>query len=186
MSASITLANLSWSTPEGRPLLSGIDLSLIAERTGLVGRNGVGKTTLLKLMAGDLAPQAGRVSVNGTLGVLRQTVQVGAGETVADLFGVRPALALLERAEAGEADADEVAGADWTLEARLAEALARLGLDATPATRLYTTPRTTLRGSSSCATSRVAVGEVTATPKAHTHQPCRRRARMNTPQTSAG
>jgi len=138
MSASITLANLSWSTPEGRPLLSGIDLSFVAERTGLVGRNGVGKTTLLKLMAGDLAPQAGRVSVNGTLGVLRQTVQVGADETVADLFGVRHALALLERAEAGEADADEVAGADWTLEARLAEALARLGLDATPATRLST------------------------------------------------
>jgi ATPase subunit of ABC transporter with duplicated ATPase domains len=138
MSASIALANLSWSTPEGRPLLSGIDLSVTAERTGLVGRNGVGKTTLLKLIAGDLAPQAGRVSVNGTLGVLRQTVQIGADESVADLFDVRPALALLERAETGEADADELARADWTLEVRLAEALARLGLDATPETRLST------------------------------------------------
>ncbi|HLG44768.1 MAG TPA: ABC-F family ATP-binding cassette domain-containing protein [Reyranella sp.] len=136
MSASIALAHLSWSTPEGRPLLSELDLSFTAERTGLVGRNGVGKTTLLKLIAGEAAPQAGRVSVNGTLGVLRQTVQVGAEETVADLFGVRAALGLLDRAGAGEADADELAGADWTLEARLAEALARLGLDATPATRL--------------------------------------------------
>jgi ATPase subunit of ABC transporter with duplicated ATPase domains len=136
MSASVALANLSWSTPKGRPLLSNIDLSFTAERTGLVGRNGVGKTTLLKLIAGETASQAGRVSVNGTLGVLRQTVQVAADETVADLFGVRPALALLDRAEAGEANADELAGADWTLEARLAEALARLGLDATPATRL--------------------------------------------------
>ena len=138
MSASIALANLSWSTPEGRPLLSNINLSFTAERAGLVGRNGVGKTTLLKLVAGDLAPQAGRVSVNGTLGVLRQAVQVGADETVADLFGVRPALALLERAEAGEADADELARADWTLEARLAGALARLGLEATAQTRLST------------------------------------------------
>jgi ATPase subunit of ABC transporter with duplicated ATPase domains len=138
MSASIALASLSWSTPEGRPLLSNIDLSFVAERTGLVGRNGVGKSTLLKLIAGDLAPQAGRVSVNGTLGVLRQAVQVGADETVADLFDVRPALALLDRAEAGAADADELACADWTLEARLTGALARLGLDAAPLTRLST------------------------------------------------
>jgi ATPase subunit of ABC transporter with duplicated ATPase domains len=138
MSASIALANLSWSTPEGRPLLSNVDLSFTTERTGLVGRNGVGKTTVLKLMAGDLAPQAGRVTVNGTLGVLRQTVQVGADETVADLFDVRHAVAILDRAEAGQANADELAGADWTLEARLAEALARLGLDATAATRLST------------------------------------------------
>src|SRR5689334_22667945 len=138
MSASIALTTLSWSTPEGRPLLSDISLSFTAERTGLVGRNGVGKTTVLNLIAGDLVPQAGRISVNGTLGVLRQTVQVGADETVADLFGIRPALALLERAEAGKADADELARGDWTLQARLAEALARLGLDATSATRLTT------------------------------------------------
>jgi ATPase subunit of ABC transporter with duplicated ATPase domains len=136
MSASIALASLSWSTPEGRPLLSNVDLSFVAERTGLVGRNGVGKTTLLKLIAGDLASQAGRVSVNGTLGVLRQAAQVAADETVVDLFGVRHAIALLKRAEAGDADADELARADWTLEARLAKALARLGLDATPETRL--------------------------------------------------
>jgi ATPase subunit of ABC transporter with duplicated ATPase domains len=138
MSASITLAGLSWSTPEGRALLSNIDLSFDAERTGLVGRNGVGKTMLLKLVAGETAPHAGRVSVNGTLGVLRQAAQVGADETVADLFGVRHAIGLLERAEAGAADADELARADWTLEARLAKALAQLGLDAAPQTRLAT------------------------------------------------
>ena len=138
MSAFIVLADLSWSTPEGRPLFSNLDLSFTAERTGLVGRNGVGKTTLLKLMARETAPHSGRVSVNGTLGVLRQAVQVGPDKTVADLFEARPGLALLDRAGAGAADADELARADWTLEARLAEALARLGLDATPQTRLST------------------------------------------------
>ena len=40
MSASITIANLSWSTPDGRPLFSNLDLSFDAVRTGLVGRNG--------------------------------------------------------------------------------------------------------------------------------------------------
>ena len=44
MPASITLSNLSWSTPDGRPVLSNLDLSFGSERSGLVGRNGVGKT----------------------------------------------------------------------------------------------------------------------------------------------
>ena len=58
--------------------------------------------------------------MNGTLGVLRQAVQPDPDETVADLFGVTEALALLRRAEGGEAGVEELALADWTLEARLA------------------------------------------------------------------
>jgi ATPase subunit of ABC transporter with duplicated ATPase domains len=136
MPASITLTNLTWSTPEGRPLFSNLDLSFWRERIGLVGRNGVGKSTLLKLISGGLSPQSGSVSVSGSLGVLRQTVQVDRQETVADLFGGAEALALLDRAEAGMATAEEVAIADWTLEARITTALGRVGLNASPDTLL--------------------------------------------------
>jgi ATPase subunit of ABC transporter with duplicated ATPase domains len=134
----ITVSNLSWALPDARPLFSDLNLSFTAERAGLVGRNGVGKTTLLKLIAGDLAPQAGSIAVDGCIGVLRQSVQIAPEETVADLFGVRAALALLRRAECGEASANDLAGADWTLEARLTAALARVSLDAAPDTRLST------------------------------------------------
>jgi ATPase subunit of ABC transporter with duplicated ATPase domains len=64
MPASIVLSDLTLAAPDdGRPLLSNIDLSFGPERTGLVGRNGVGKTTLLRLISGELRPQAGTVSV---------------------------------------------------------------------------------------------------------------------------
>jgi len=130
MPASIAVSGLTWSTPDGRPLFIDLHLGFERERTGLVGRNGVGKSTLLALIEGRLPPQAGTVDVRGKIAVLRQVVQVGQNETVADLFGVRDALAVLQRAEAGEASVDELAIADWTLEARIAAALARTGLDA--------------------------------------------------------
>ena len=117
---SITLSGLTATTPDGRTLFSNLDLSFDGGRTGLVGRNGVGKTTLLEIVAGRLPPQAGTVSTTGTLGVLRQTVQVAADETVADLMGVTSALDVLRLAEDGRATAEELALADWTIEARIA------------------------------------------------------------------
>ena len=136
MPASVTISQLSYTGPEGQVLFSNLDLGFAPGRTGLVGRNGVGKTTLLRLIAGDLAPASGTIRVSGRLGVLRQQVQPGPDETIADLFGARAGLALLERAMAGTADAEALAEADWTLEARLEAALAQLALAATPETLL--------------------------------------------------
>jgi ATPase subunit of ABC transporter with duplicated ATPase domains len=74
--------------------------------------------------------------VDGSAAMLRQTGLVGADETIADLFGARAALALVARAEAGDATAEEIADADWTLAARIDEALARTGLPLPPETPL--------------------------------------------------
>jgi ATPase subunit of ABC transporter with duplicated ATPase domains len=138
MSVSISLSDLTWSTPEGRPLFTNLELSFDACRTGLIGRNGVGKSTLLKLMAGDLAPHAGTISVNGRLGVLHQAVQTRPDETIAEAFGATERLALLRRALAGEASVEELGSVDWTLEARLAACLGRFGLESSPETALET------------------------------------------------
>jgi len=50
----------------GRAVLAGVDLALApGEIVGLLGRNGVGKTTLLRVASGTLRPDAGRVLVAG-------------------------------------------------------------------------------------------------------------------------
>jgi ATPase subunit of ABC transporter with duplicated ATPase domains len=142
---SISLSRIGWSAPDGRAVLSDLDLRFPCERVGVVGRNGVGKSTLLRLIAGELTPASGTIAIDGTVAMMRQTVQLAPGDQIADLFGARAALALLRRAEAGAADLDEIAEADWTLETRIDEALAAVGLSApadTPLTALSGGQRT--------------------------------------------
>lgn len=132
----ITLSQLSWSAPDGTSVLSGLDFRFTPERIGLIGRNGVGKSTLLALIAGDLRPTAGEVRINGSIATLRQTREPAPGATLADLFDARAALTLLDKAEAGDATMDELEACDWTLPSRLADALAEVGLTADPMTPL--------------------------------------------------
>jgi len=133
---SIVLSDVAWSTPDGRPLISDLSIGFGPERTGLVGRNGVGKTTLIKLITGELQPKAGAISISARLGVLRQTLQVDPQATVGSLFGATEGLHRLARAEAGQATDEDLAAADWTLPARMAGALASVGLAAAPETAL--------------------------------------------------
>ncbi|ACM31163.1 ABC-F family ATP-binding cassette domain-containing protein [Rhizobium rhizogenes] len=128
MLSSVIMSNVTWSATD-EALLKDINLTFGAERTGLVGRNGVGKSSLLKLICGELLPHSGTVLVNGSVGFLRQIVQIESQLTVADLFGVASALATLNRIERGDANDDDFALADWTLESRIASSLADLKLD---------------------------------------------------------
>ncbi|SEI71486.1 ATPase components of ABC transporters with duplicated ATPase domains [Sphingobium sp. AP50] len=130
----ILLSGLFWSAPDGTAVLSGLDFRFTSERIGLIGRNGVGKSTLLALMAGERQPSAGRVQIDGTIAMLRQSPDPD--QTIADLFGVASALALLDKAETGTATMAELEQCDWTLPARLADALAEVGLTADPLTHL--------------------------------------------------
>jgi len=46
----------------GKPLIAGLNLKVMrGDRIGLVGNNGVGKSTLLKLLLGELEPQSGTI-----------------------------------------------------------------------------------------------------------------------------
>ena len=124
----MTLNGVAARTPDGHSLFDNLSLAFGRERTAVVGRNGVGKTTLLRLVAGLAEPAEGTVARAGTVGWLAQSYEPAPGETVAETLGAAGPLALLARVLAGEGSVEDMAEADWTLEARLDEALAQVGL----------------------------------------------------------
>lgn len=104
----LTLEGVSLSLPDGRVVFSNLNETFDARPTGLVGRNGVGKTLLAQVLAGRLAPSAGRCLRSGPVHYLAQQVMPAAGARVADLAGAAPVLAALARIEAGGCAAEDL------------------------------------------------------------------------------
>ena len=72
-----------------RILFQDVDLHVrFQERVAIVGRNGTGKTTLLKLLLQEISPDIGEVRIGSgvKLGYLSQHVQVNSKQTVLEMF----------------------------------------------------------------------------------------------------
>lgn len=66
MNCFLSTSNLGYSLPDGKIILSSINISLESGiKVGLVGPNGIGKSTLLKILAGTLQPTQGQLKVSG-------------------------------------------------------------------------------------------------------------------------
>ncbi|MEG0201692.1 MAG: ATP-binding cassette domain-containing protein, partial [Comamonas sp.] len=68
----LTLHGVSYVLPTGKTLFSDLSASFGAQHTGLVGRNGVGKSLLARILAGETAPSSGSVSRAGHVHHLAQ------------------------------------------------------------------------------------------------------------------
>jgi ATPase subunit of ABC transporter with duplicated ATPase domains len=138
---SLTLDRVTFTLPDGRVLFSDLSTAFDTTPTGLVGRNGVGKSVLARLLAGQLAPTAGQLQRHGHVHLLAQCSGVIPGR-IADLAGVAPQLDALARIEAGSLDPNDftLVGDRWTLREQLQAQWQRLGLPlldpAQPAARL--------------------------------------------------
>jgi len=156
MSSFLVLDAVALAVPAGRVLFSDLSLAVGRECVGVVGRNGSGKSTLLRAVLGEAAPVSGSIHRKGTVGMLRQTLLPGSA-TAADALGVTEPLARLERIEAGHGSEADFAEADWTLPARIADALAAAGLGAVDLRRL-------LPGFSGGEATRIAIARLLVDP----------------------
>jgi ATPase subunit of ABC transporter with duplicated ATPase domains len=67
-----------------RTLMSGVNFRVQkGDKIGLVGRNGAGKTTMTKILAGEAQPTAGKVVTSGQIGYLPQDPRSGDPEELA-------------------------------------------------------------------------------------------------------
>ncbi|MFI7361581.1 ABC-F family ATP-binding cassette domain-containing protein [Streptomyces sp. NPDC050149] len=70
-----------------RRVLDGVSLTASPRhRVGLIGENGVGKSTLLRLLAGADEPDSGSVTRPDDVGFLHQEMAFDAGSTIADVL----------------------------------------------------------------------------------------------------
>ena len=127
---SVVLSDLSFSWPNGRRVLSRLSASFAPGRTGLIGVNGAGKSTVLRLIAGRLRPSSGSVTVTGDVGYLPQNLILDTSARVAGLLGIADVLDAIGAIEAGDTSqaAFDIVGNDWDVTDRAREWLSRLGL----------------------------------------------------------
>ena len=86
----IEARNISYSY-DRTPLIDGLSLKVMrGDRVGLIGNNGVGKSTLLRILLGELVPQSGKIKLGTNLQIgyfdqLRE--QLNPDQSVADIVG---------------------------------------------------------------------------------------------------
>ena len=133
MSRHITLDHISYAHPSEPALF--IDLSAVfsAPLTGLIGDNGCGKTTLMRLILGDLTPDSGSLAAPERMAYLPQDLGLDREQTLAELCGISEILRALQAVESGEYSPElyETIGDNWDIEERTLAALATYGF--TPA-----------------------------------------------------
>ncbi len=126
------LHQLTYQFADGETLFGPLDLAFDRQRCGLVGRNGVGKTQLLRLIAGLDQPGNGHVESHAALAYVAQQPEIGADTTLAQLLGYGEVFAALARLEQGRPLADDIDRLEgrWDLHDRLKNAFAAAGLPA--------------------------------------------------------
>jgi len=122
----VAVSGLAYAHPGGDLLFSDVSFRVSpGQHVGLVGRNGVGKSTLLKILAGVLTADEGEYAVGGSLGYMPQDVGVDDDERT--VRGLLLSLAPHAVRQAGESVLEleaQLAAGDPAAGMRLGEAIA--------------------------------------------------------------
>lgn len=127
----ILIQNINYKTADNKSIIKDLTVSFGQHKTAIVGRNGIGKSTLLKLMMGEIKPSSGSIHLSGTLSYFPQNFTPYLEQTVIEILGVAKKLAALYNIEKGSMDSQdfETIGDDWDIQSRVVKQLKLFGLD---------------------------------------------------------
>lgn len=127
----ILLQNISFGFPGGNLLFNHTNLTIQSHtKSALVGNNGMGKSTLLKIIAGEIHPLSGNISLQGEVFYVPQMFGNFNHFTIAECLKIDKKLHALEKITSGEVDEIyfETLNDDWDIEERCRHALELWGL----------------------------------------------------------
>ena len=122
----LILQNISYTHPSKDLLFSDINLTVNNhEKTALIGNNGVGKSTLLKIIAGEVQPSNGQISVETQPYYVPQIFGQFNHLTIAQALRIEDKLNALKEILNGNTSEENfnLLNDDWTIEDRCTEAL---------------------------------------------------------------
>ncbi|MEB6579060.1 ATP-binding cassette domain-containing protein [Enterobacter quasiroggenkampii] len=121
---SFILHQVTCQFPTGDTLFGPLNLSLEPSLCALVGRNGSGKTRLLRLLAGLDEPATGHIERFGSHFYVAQQHVISSQTTLAELLGYDAIFAARKRIDSGDYQPDDLALLDgyWDIAERLSEA----------------------------------------------------------------
>lgn len=120
-SPSFILHQVTCQFATGDTLFGPLNLSIEPSRCALVGRNGSGKTRLLRLLAGLDSPAGGHIERLGTHAYVAQQHDISAHTTLAELLGYDDIFAARRRIDSGNYQPEDLERLDgyWDLAERL-------------------------------------------------------------------
>ena len=127
---SIILSGVNYRYTNRQPLFEPVNLSVLpGEKISIVGNNGTGKSTLLRLIAGELAPSCGSIGRSVSPYYVPQQTDIRS-ESVGRTLGVAEKLDALRAICDGSANPDhyDTLADDWDIESRCRSALDAWGL----------------------------------------------------------
>lgn len=128
----IIIKDLSYLHPNKDLLFENISFSIEkGQKIGLVGNNGVGKSTLMKIINCELFPSGGNIIRNGSIYYIPQHFGQYNNLDIASALKIEQKLKALEAITNGNASNENftILDDDWTIEDRALGALAEWGLD---------------------------------------------------------
>lgn len=128
----LTLQNITYLHPNKDLLFEQLNLTINRhDKIALIGNNGVGKSTLLEIMAGNLQPVSGLVRADATPYYIPQLFGQYNDYTIAEALRIADKLAALQAILDGQVTDENMTllDDDWGIEERCSEALSHWQLD---------------------------------------------------------